>query len=60
MNLLDLVGVAVPAGWTTASTPWRAAQHSGRVPGFLCEGYATTTAVDITAFGGWRAFLAAQ
>ncbi len=31
-----------------------------RVPGFLCEGYAAAAAADITAFGGWRAFLAAK
>jgi allophanate hydrolase len=24
--------------------------------GFICEGYATETAVEITAFGGWREF----
>ena len=27
------------------------------VPGFICETYATTTAQDITALGGWRAYL---
>ena len=28
--------------------------------GFLCEAVAITSARDITAFGGWRAFLAAR
>ena len=28
-----------------------------RVPGFLCESYAAEGAVDITEFGGWRAYL---
>ena len=27
------------------------------VQGFLCEGYAIDGAKDITAFGGWRAYL---
>lgn len=31
-----------------------------RVPGFLCEAAGTTGARDITEFGGWRAYLAAQ
>jgi allophanate hydrolase len=29
----------------------------GWVTGFLCEGYATAAAADITAYGGWRAYL---
>jgi allophanate hydrolase len=28
------------------------------VPGFLCEPEATVGAADITATGGWRAYLA--
>ncbi|MFE7935735.1 hypothetical protein ACFU6S_44870, partial [Streptomyces sp. NPDC057456] len=28
-----------------------------RVPGFLCEPSALTDAEDITAYGGWRAYL---
>jgi allophanate hydrolase len=28
-----------------------------RVPGFLCEPAALTDAEDITAYGGWRAYL---
>ena len=27
------------------------------VQGFLCEDYATKDAKDITAFGGWRAYI---
>jgi allophanate hydrolase len=30
------------------------------VQGFICEAYATRNAEDITAFGGWRAWLAAR
>jgi allophanate hydrolase len=30
---------------------------SSGVPGFLCESHATIGAKDITAFGGWRAYL---
>ena len=26
------------------------------VKGFLCEGYATRDALDISSFGGWREF----
>ena len=29
------------------------------VAGFVCEGYVDSTAGDITAFGGWRSYLAA-
>jgi len=29
-----------------------------QVTGFLCESYAITDAIDITALGGWRAYLA--
>ena len=29
-----------------------------KVPGFLCESYAADGAVDITQFGGWRAYCA--
>jgi allophanate hydrolase len=32
--------------------------HGGaEVSGFICEGYAASDAADITAFGGWRAYL---
>jgi allophanate hydrolase len=30
------------------------------VAGFVCENYAVSDATDITAYGGWRAFVAAQ
>jgi allophanate hydrolase len=30
------------------------------VQGFLCEAYATEDAVDISALGGWREFLASE
>jgi allophanate hydrolase len=33
-------------------------QDSSAVQGFLCESYATEHALDITAHGGWRAYLA--
>ncbi|MDE1906984.1 MAG: allophanate hydrolase [Rhodospirillales bacterium] len=37
----------------------RVALEDGSVhPGFLCETYALENAEDITAYGGWRAFLA--
>ena len=28
------------------------------VAGFLCEGYATADAQDITSYGGWRRYIA--
>jgi allophanate hydrolase len=31
-----------------------------QVSGFLCEAHALSAAQDITAFGGWRAFIASQ
>ncbi|PZD97150.1 allophanate hydrolase [Paenibacillus sambharensis] len=31
-------------------------QDGTEVPGFICEGYAEQDAVDITEFGGWRAY----
>ena len=30
------------------------------VKGFICEGWAADTARDVTAFGGWRAYIADQ
>jgi allophanate hydrolase len=33
--------------------------EGGTAPGFLCEHYGLDGARDITAFGGWRRFLAA-
>ena len=32
-------------------------EGGGEVSGFICEGYAASGAADITAFGGWRAYL---
>jgi allophanate hydrolase len=32
-------------------------QNGAEVSGFLCEGYGTSGAADITEFGGWRAYL---
>ncbi|MBN9085869.1 MAG: allophanate hydrolase [Reyranella sp.] len=32
-------------------------EDGSTVQGFVCEGYATATARDITEFGGWRAYL---
>ena len=49
-----LAGVGAPpesARWNY----WTAA----RCRGFICEGHAAATAEDITAFGGWRGFIAA-
>ncbi|MCS6814569.1 MAG: hypothetical protein NZ772_13525 [Cyanobacteria bacterium] len=30
------------------------------VKGFICEGYALEDAIDISHYGGWRAFMATQ
>lgn len=32
----------------------------GKVQGFVCEAYAVANATDITSYGGWRAWLAAN
>jgi hypothetical protein len=41
--------------------PYSQTLADGRsVQGFLCEAYATRGAEDITALGGWRAWLAAR
>ncbi len=32
-------------------------EDGSEVKGFLCEGYATRDAVDISSFGGWRAYV---
>jgi allophanate hydrolase len=34
-------------------------EGGAKVPGFLCESSGTKDAVDITASGGWRAYLQA-
>jgi allophanate hydrolase len=33
-------------------------ENGTQVSGFICESYAAAAAADITAFGGWRAYLA--
>jgi len=35
-------------------------EDNSTAQGFLCEGYAVAAARDISAFGGWRGFLASQ
>ena len=35
-------------------------ESGGWVKGFLCESFAVADATDITRYGGWRAYLAAQ
>jgi allophanate hydrolase len=47
-----VAGIPAPLGIGTIET-----QDGQRVPGFLCEAYATDSAVDITRHGGWRAYL---
>jgi allophanate hydrolase len=32
-------------------------QNGAEVSGFICEGYGASEAADITAFGGWRAYV---
>jgi allophanate hydrolase len=32
----------------------------GAAPGFVCEGYAAGSVPDISAYGGWRGYLAAR
>jgi allophanate hydrolase len=48
-----LTGIPAPLGLGTV----RLRDGSG-VLGFICEGIAAEGAPDITAFGGWRAWLA--
>lgn len=35
-------------------------EDGASVTGFICEGHAAQDATDVTAFGGWRAYLAAH
>jgi allophanate hydrolase len=35
-------------------------EDGSSVQGFLCEDYATAAALDITSYGGWRAYLEAS
>jgi allophanate hydrolase len=47
-----VAGIPAPLGIGTIEL-----QDGAKVPGFLCESYATDAAVDITRFGGWRGYL---
>jgi allophanate hydrolase len=50
-----LAGIPAPLGLGSLEL------SDGRmVKGFICEGQAIETATDITRFGGWRAFRAAE
>ncbi|MPT38276.1 MAG: allophanate hydrolase, partial [Achromobacter sp.] len=48
-----VAGVPTPLGIGSVQL-----QDGRSVEGFICEGHALTQARDITAFGGWRAYLA--
>jgi allophanate hydrolase len=37
-----------------------ALEDGGEVAGFVCEAYAAATAEDVSAFGGWRAYLGSR
>jgi allophanate hydrolase len=50
-----VAGVPAPLGFGTLIL-----EDETTVQGFLCEAYATEDAVDISALGGWREFLAGQ
>jgi allophanate hydrolase len=58
---LPAAGFAELAAWLPSPMTIGAVRLSdGRsVPGFLCEPAALESAVDITAVGGWRAYLGA-
>lgn len=47
-----VASVPAPLGFGTLTL-----QNGKQVAGFLCEAYASETAVNISAFGGWRAYL---
>jgi allophanate hydrolase len=50
-----VAGIAAPLGIGKLEL------HSGaQVSGFICEGYAAAEALDITGFGGWRAYIGQQ
>jgi allophanate hydrolase len=49
-----LAGVPAPLGLGTVDL------ETGRALGFICEGYAGEDATDVTAHGGWRAYLDSQ
>jgi allophanate hydrolase len=48
-----VAAIASPLGIGTITL-----EDGSRVAGFVCESVATVNAVDITSFGGWRAYLA--
>lgn len=52
----DLLGL-VPAPLAIGTVEL---EDGAAVRGFVCEGYAAREAEDVTAYGGWRAYLAAQ
>lgn len=47
-----VASVPMPLGFGTLTLA-----DGNTVQGFLCESYATLNAVDISLFGGWRAYL---
>ncbi|MBV9829651.1 MAG: allophanate hydrolase [Alphaproteobacteria bacterium] len=49
-----LAGIAPPLGLGSI-----ALEDRSQVTGFVCEAWATETALDITEYGGWRAYRAA-
>ncbi len=50
-----LASIAAPLGLGTVELA-----DGRRVHGFLCEAHALANAVDITGYGGWRAYLASR
>ena len=50
-----VAGVPAPLGFGTLTL-----EDETTVQGFLCEAYATEDALDISAMGGWREFLATE
>jgi allophanate hydrolase len=50
-----IAGIPAPLGIGTL-----ALENGGPTLGFICENYGVEGAADITAFGGWRAFLDAK
>jgi allophanate hydrolase len=47
-----LAGIPAPLGLGTLEM-----QDGATSLGFICEGYAAHTGVDISGYGGWRAYL---
>lgn len=50
-----VAGIPAPLGIGTLEL-----EDGSRVQGFVCEAHATATALDISEYGGWRAWLAAR